>query len=102
MTVVHPHPHPSAMKTVQITNPQVAKKFGDRVYLVDWDDRVAGSTWAERVANGGSPEAATYQESQYNALVTGDLGEASGRLEVVRCHDLTTGELILLHDDWIS
>lgn len=97
MTVVHPHPHPRTMCTVQITNPEVAKKFGQKVYVVDWDDRVSGETWAERMTHGGSPEAAAYV-----SLSTAVTPDANPDNDVVRCHDLTTGELILLHDDWIS
>lgn len=98
MTVVHPHPHPRTMCTVQITNPEVAKKFGQKVYVVDWDDRITGETWNVLASRGVKPEDGyAVIAAQYQAPIS-----PGQTLDVVRCHDLTTGELILLHDDWIS
>lgn len=97
MTSVHKEPHPLAQKYVKPNNPQIARKFGI-VRIEDWDDRVAGDTWVDRHARGGSPESDQYDElsRQYGA-------ESWQRVEdVVRCHTQSTGELVLLHHDWLK
>jgi hypothetical protein len=93
MTVVHNNPHPLAMKVLVPKNEEIAKKFGE-VRIEDWDDRVAGSTWRERAQRGTEVDAYTNETVD---LVPGTASD----FEVVRCHSTATGELILLHDDWL-
>lgn len=100
MTVVHNHPHPLAHQVVDPTNPAILAKFG-RVRVEDWDDRVAGLTWAEQLHQGNYQQANIYSEDQYLQQLSGGLSAASPRFDVVRCHTLTTGELVLLHNDWL-
>lgn len=96
MTVIHPHPHPLAMTVVVPANEEIRKKFGV-VRVEDWDDRVAGLTWHERHSVQGTfPEAAAYAEHKERISTP-----LQSRNEVVRCHTITTGELVLLHDDWL-
>lgn len=101
--MVHPHPHPKAMQVLTPSNPEIAKKFG-QVRVEDWDDRVAQMTWTEKLVHGQEsfPEAHTYKKSLEGvpestaAIVAND-----ATMEVVRCHSTCTGELILLHNDWL-
>lgn len=97
MTAIHNEPHPLAQKYVNPGNPQIAKKFGI-VRVEDWDDRVAGETWVDRHARGGFPEADQYDEvsRRIHPDSWGDM------YKVVRCHTQSTGELVLLHDDWVK
>lgn len=98
MTTVHPHPHPRAHEVLIPSNEEIAKKFG-QVRVEDWDDRVAGETWSERHQRGAGPEVGSYLHS---TVLPGCEGSRwPQQHEVVRCHSTTTGELILLHDDWL-
>jgi len=97
MTAVHNHPHPLAQKYVLPTNPQIAKKFGV-VRVEDWDDRVAGATWIERQMRGSAKEADDYVSTSHLPGLTTTPTDA----EVVRCHTQSTGELVLLHHDWLE
>ena len=95
MSVVHNHPHPLAMTVVTPTNREIFKKFG-KVRIEDWDDRVAGETWQQRFVRGNARSVNSY------IIDKTDLGTPQNTVnEVVRCHTLTTGELVLLHDDWL-
>lgn len=97
MTSVHNEPHPLAQKYVIPSNKEIAKKFGT-VRVEDWDDRVAGLPWTEQVERHGYPQA-----EQYHARAQYDGHKASlASLEVVRCHTQSTGELVLLHHDWVK
>jgi hypothetical protein len=98
MTVVHNTPHRFHMQVVTPSNPQILKKFG-KVRVEDWDDRVAGGvTWDQRQARGGYHETEVYVAQKAATNPTVPVAEA---LNVVRCHTLDTGELVLLHDDWL-
>lgn len=90
MTSVHLHPHPLAQRYVKPSNSEIAKKFGI-VRVEDWDDRVAGETWDDRHNRGGDKAADDYAA----------LASPRTSYEVVRCHTQSTGDLILLHDDWL-
>lgn len=96
MTAVHNEPHPLAQKYVRPSNPQIAKKFGI-VRIEDWDDRVSGRTWLERNLQGGHPEVDTYMVTANTPGVSPTPTDA----QVVRCHTQSTGETVLLHDDWL-
>jgi hypothetical protein len=95
MTVVHNSPHPLAMEVVIPANTEIAKKFGE-VRIEDWEDRVAGLTWTEQYVR-SVPSTRAYEESVWDAKT----GTVSSLHAVVRCHSTATGELILLHDDWL-
>lgn len=100
MTVVHNHQHPLAHQVVEPVNTSILAKFG-KVRIEDWDDRVAGLTWAEQLHQGTYPQAFSYTDESYLQQVSGGLSDAAPRFDVVRCHTLTTGELVLLHNDWL-
>lgn len=97
MPVVHNQPHPLSQRYVLSANSQIARKFGV-VRVEDWDDRVAGATWAERNRQGGFPEVTKYVD------LTGSpsLAHTPADTAVVRCHTQSTGETVLLHDDWLQ
>lgn len=96
MTVVHNEPHPLAQKYVKPSNAEISRKFGI-VRVEDWDDRVGGDPWLDRYLRGGFPEADQYEQlhNQVSPI-------PMAMLEVVRCHTQSTGELVLLHDDWLK
>jgi hypothetical protein len=96
MTVVHAHPHPLAQKIITPANEAIASKFG-KVRVEDWDDRVAGRTWLEQNLSGGTPATSTYAVTKHDVPVS----DALSVLAVVRCHSTHTGEVVLLHDDWL-
>lgn len=101
MTVVHNTPHPKAMQVLTPKNPQIAAKFG-QVRVEDWDDRVAGFTAFERHARGGFPETNGYFASKDEVQTsTAERILYDDSLQIVRCHSTRTGELVLLHDDWL-
>lgn len=97
MTAVHNEPHPMAQQYVLPSNPEIAKKFG-AVRIEDWDDRIAENTWLIMRVR-GNQDASSYAElaSSMQAPMTG-----LAACEVVRCHTQRTGELVLLHDDWLK
>lgn len=99
MTSVHTEPHPMAQKYVKPNNPEIAKKFGI-VRVEDWDDRVSGETWPTLRERGLNTSVETYLV-QVNALDASVLAPAA-LYEVVRCHTQSTGEVVLLHHDWIK
>lgn len=94
--VVHPNRHPRAEEVLVPSNPEIAKKFGE-IRVEDWDDRVAGATWRERHSHGGFPEVLRF----LGTTNEGDLGHTPADADVVRCHSTTTGDLVLLHNDWL-
>lgn len=106
MTVVHQHPHPLAMRVVSPTNSFILKKFG-MVRVEDWDDRVSGVTFTEKLKRGTFFEA----ECANQDLDSPEVAEGCSKVlkmpsstwedDFVRCHSTTTGDLILLHDDWL-
>lgn len=98
VTVIHPHPHPLAMKVVTPKNVEIFKKFGN-VRVEDWDDRVSGLTWHEKVSRGNFPEANYYKQSAEFGSTA--VPASSAAMAVVRCHTTSTGELVLLHNDWL-
>jgi hypothetical protein len=104
MVAHHPHPHPRAQEVLIPSNSKVAEKFG-QVRVEDWDDRVAGDAWAERLAHRGAdafPETMGYMRTRDQVhAATGASPAAAEHTEIVRCHSTRTGELILLHDDWL-
>jgi hypothetical protein len=97
MTSIHTHPHPLAQKYVRPNNTAIASKFGI-VRIEDWDDRIGGDTWMDRHARGGDKAADSY------AMSGNPVPPSSKSLisEVVRCHTQSTGELVLLHNDWVK
>lgn len=95
--VVHPHPHPKQFEVLLPSNPEIAKKFG-QVRVEDWDDRVRGETWTTALQHSAPDEVAKYVK---NATGKGPSVHGEHTNEVVRCHSTATGELILLHDDWL-
>lgn len=97
MTAVHSHPHPLAQRYVKPSNVEIAKKFGI-VRVEDWDDRVGGDTWMDRHARGGDKAADSYAVSS-NPVPPSRSDKVD---EVVRCHTQSTGELVLLHNDWLK
>lgn len=96
MTVVHNHPHPKAMTVVKPSNEEIFKKFG-MVRIEDWDDRIHGTTWQERLSRGSHSEASAYLSDKTNTGTPRDMVN-----EVVACHTITTGERVLLHNDWLQ
>lgn len=66
------HPNPHPLAT-QIVNPSSESVYGKFgiVRVEDWEDRVSGTPYSDNV----------------NVFV--------------RCHSILTGEMILLHDDWL-
>lgn len=97
LAAVHNEPHPLALKYVKPNNQAIAKKFGV-VRIEDWDDRVAGLPWTEQIERHNFPQAEQYRSrAQYEAHKA-----PLGSLEVVRCHTQSTGELVLLHHDWVK
>lgn len=98
MTVVHNHPHPLSQRYVKPSNPQILAKFGI-VRIEDWDDRVAGFTWIERHQQGAFKEVEAYL---YGTAPDRVLTGTAGSTDVVRCHTQSTGDLVLLHDDWLK
>lgn len=89
MTVVHNHPHPKAHQVVKPSNPEILKKFG-MVRIEDWSDRILQLTWRELVGRNYAPA----MEQNLLTAVADD--------QIVACHTLTTGERVLLHDDWLQ
>lgn len=96
MTVVHNHPHPLTMQVVTPSNPSILRLFG-RVRVEDWDDRVSGMTVREHASRGTSQEVHVYEDN--GGTVPGP--DADNQSPVVRCHTLATGEMVLLHADWL-
>jgi hypothetical protein len=99
MTVVHNQPHPMAMKYVVPSNPNIAAKFGI-VRIEDWHDRIRQETWIQLVQH-GDQESTAYAS---RASVAGNVPPSTypAMLDVVLCHTQTTGEVVLLHDDWLQ
>lgn len=95
MSVTHQHPHPLAMKVVIPSNKNIADKFG-QVRVEDWDDRVSGQTLVEKLGRGTFPEVDTLMHVLVGVKTDGGSQDA-----IVRCHSVVTGELVLLHDDWL-
>lgn len=104
MPAHHLQPHPRQFEVFFPANPEIAKKYG-QIRVEDWDDRVAGETWADRLAHRGAdafPEAMGYMRTRDQVhAATGHSPAATTHTEIVRCHSTTTGELVLLHDDWL-
>lgn len=100
MTSVHTTPHPLAQKYVKPNNPEIAKKFGI-VRIEDWDDRIAGDTWPTLRERGSAPVESYVDTLNNTAHDTSVLAPAI-LFEVVRCHTQSTGELVLLHHDWLK
>jgi hypothetical protein len=104
MSVVHPQPHPRQFEVFVPANPEIARKYG-QVRVEDWDDRVAGEAWIERLSHRGSeafPEAMGYMRTRDEVhAATGFSPASANHTEIVRCHATATGELVLLHDDWL-
>jgi hypothetical protein len=97
MSVSHNHPHPKFGQVVTPSNVEIAKKYG-RVHIIDWDDRVSGLTISEQNGRGGYPQA-----EKYTAYATMEkVSPLSSSLDIVRCYTVGTGELVLLHNDWLS
>lgn len=97
MTSVHTERHPLAERYVKPSNAAILKKFGI-VRVEDWADRVDGETWPT-LRTRGSAQIERYVElahAQNAPMGPGNL------LEVVRCHLQSTGDLVLLHDEWIK
>lgn len=98
MTVAHNHPHPLAQKVVEPSNAEILKKFGT-VRVEDWNDRVTGLLWTEIAQRGNYSEVSEYPISALAAQK--GRGPVSATHDVVRCHSVTTGEVVLLHNDWL-
>lgn len=97
MTVVHNDRHPRAEEVLVPSNEEIAKKFGE-VRVEDWEDRVRGETWTESYSRRSSAEIAQYVS---DAIGKGPGVHGDGTHEVVRCHSTRTGDLILLHNEWL-
>lgn len=106
MSVVHNHPHPLALQVVTPVNSRIFQKYG-RVRVEDWDDRVSGLTWDEQISRGSFPSANSYWDLTQDPAVSIDqplgqqLPSQPYAQQVVRCHTLDTGAVILLHTDWL-
>lgn len=98
MTVIHPHPHRLAMKVVLPSNYEIARTYG-KVRVEDWDDRVSGQILTEHLRRGGQ-EAHEFYKRRLDDPET-PVEPAAPALAIVRCHTLTDGQMILLHDDWL-
>jgi hypothetical protein len=98
MTVIHPHPHPLAMRVVTPTNPEILRVYG-KVRVEDWDDRVSGYVLSEHLRRGGNKAV-----NQYVKRIEGgetNVPLSSHHSSIVRCHTMRSGDMILLHDDWL-
>jgi hypothetical protein len=98
MTVIHPHPHPLAMRVVTPTNPEILRVYG-KVRVEDWDDRISGYVLSEHLRRGGNEAIQQYvkrvEDKKTQATLPGP------HSSIVRCHTMRTGDMILLHDDWL-
>jgi hypothetical protein len=97
VTVAHNDRHPLAGKWVIPSNGAIYSKFGV-VLVEDWSDRLAQATWPELLER-GDQHAVDYKNL---AVSQGASTTDANKLQVVRCHTQTTGELALLHDDWLK
>lgn len=100
MTSIHNEPHPLAQKYVRPSNAEIAKKYGI-VRIEDWDDRIAGDVWTTLRERGDS------SVERYIALVNniksqGPVLTPDEVFNVVRCHTQSTGEMVRLHNDWLT
>jgi hypothetical protein len=100
MTSVHKEPHPLAQRYIKPSNVAIAKKFGI-VRIEDWDDRVSGDTWVS-LRERGNASAEQYVDSLNNTARDTSVLVPEILFEVVRCHTQSTGELVLLHHDWLK
>lgn len=99
MTSVHNEPHPLAQRYIKPNNPEIASKFGV-VRIEDWDDRISGYPWPVLRDQGANSSVESYV-AQVNATDRSVLAPAA-LFDVVRCHTQSTGELVLLHDEWVK
>jgi hypothetical protein len=98
MTTIHQHPHPLAGQKLASSNPEMAQRYG-KLHVIDWDDRVAGTTWQERRSRAGVfPEVVTYAMNRQELLTASVLENENA---VVRTHSCSSGDLILMHTDWL-
>lgn len=95
MAVVHNQPHPKAHQVVKPSNAEIFKTFG-MVRIEDWSDRIMQGTWME--LQNRSAVAQKYVGTK-NLPGTGSVPADN---QVVACHTLSTGERVLLHDDWLQ
>lgn len=97
MTAVHNTPHPLAQKYVKPSNVEITKKFGI-VRIEDWNDRIEGDSWLTLRHRGlAHVDRYTTLAQSLQAPMTGLACDA-----IVRCHTQSTGDLVLLHDDWLK
>lgn len=97
MTSVHNEPHPLAQKYVRPSNVEIAKKFGI-VRIEDWNDRIEGDSWLHLRSRGLTHvDRYTTLAQSLHAPLTGLACD-----EIVRCHMQSTGDLVLLHNDWLA
>jgi hypothetical protein len=98
MTVVHNQPHPQAMTVVTPSNTAIFQKYG-KLRIEDWDDRIAGLTWSEQINRSPAGAAAVYS-AQLKQPST-PVSPTSSNFSVLRCHQLSTGTVVLIHTDWL-
>ena len=98
MTSVHTEPHRLAQKYVKPSSTEILKKYGI-VRVEDWDDRVSGDVWTTlREQGNGDVERYVELVHQMGTSVLAPLSI----FQVVRCHLQSTGDVVLLHDEWLT